>query len=70
MHSDCGRTWPGSRLTTHCAEPAVVIVAEPAGRETRLCAGHWTDARIRVVGARLVRTLPDTGPNMATGLDR
>jgi len=38
-----------------------------------MCAGHWTDARIRLVGARLVRTLPDTGPDMSpdtsTGLD-
>jgi hypothetical protein len=58
--SDCGRTWLGSRLTSHCAEPAVVVVADAAGRETRLCAGHWTDARVRLVGARLVRTLPDS----------
>ncbi len=72
-HSDCGRTWPGSRLTSHCAEPAAVIVADAAGAETRLCAGHWTDARLRLIGARLVRTLPGTAPDMSkdmsTGLD-
>jgi len=67
---DCGRTWPGSRLTSHCAEPAAVIVADVAGQKTRLCPGHWTDARTRLVGARLIRTLPDTGPDMSAGLDR
>jgi hypothetical protein len=69
-HSDCDRTWPGRRLTSHCAEAAAVIVADAAGQETRLCAGHWIDARLRLIGARLVRTLPDTAPDMSTGLDR
>jgi hypothetical protein len=67
--SSWGRTWPGSRLTSHCTEPAVVIVADGAGGETRLCVGHWIDARARLVGARLVRTLPDTGRDMSADLD-
>jgi hypothetical protein len=68
--SGCGQTWPGSRLTSHCTEPAVVIVADTTGRETRLCAGHWADARLRLIGARLVRTLQDTGPDVSAGLDK
>jgi len=48
----------------------VVVVADAAGRETRLCAGHWADAHVRLVGAQLVRTLLDTGPEMSTGLDK
>jgi hypothetical protein len=54
----CGRTWPGSRVARHCDEPAEVVVADQAGDTMQLCAGHWTDARLRMVGARLVRVLP------------
>jgi hypothetical protein len=57
----CGRTWPGSRLSAHCDEPAAVVVADQAGARLRLCAGHWADARTRLVGARVVRVLPTAG---------
>jgi hypothetical protein len=57
----CGRTWPASRLSAHCDEPATVIVADQAGGQLRLCAGHWSDARKRLVGARVVRVLPAAG---------
>ncbi len=53
----CGRTWPGSRVAQHCDEPAAVVVADQAGGQLRLCAGHWADARQRLVGARVVRVL-------------
>jgi hypothetical protein len=56
----CGRTWPGSRVSQHCDEPAAVVVADQAGGQLRLCAGHWADARERLVGARVVRVLPAT----------
>lgn len=50
----CGLSWHADRLQTHCDEPAAVVIADTAGDETRLCAGHWVDARARLVGARLV----------------
>ncbi len=56
----CSRTWPGRRAARHCDELAEVVVADQAGGTMRLCAGHWTDARLRLVGARLVRVLPTT----------
>jgi hypothetical protein len=54
----CGQSWPGSRLSAHCDEPATVILADQAGGQLRLCAGHWVDAHERLVGARVVRVLP------------
>jgi hypothetical protein len=53
----CGRIWAGDRLAAHCDEPAVVVVADQAGGRLRLCAGHWADARERLVGARVVRVM-------------
>jgi hypothetical protein len=57
----CGRTWPGSRVSAHCDEPAMVVVVDQADAQLRLCAGHWADARTRLVGARVVRVLPTAG---------
>jgi hypothetical protein len=54
----CGWTWPGSRISAHCDDPAAVVVADQVGPHLRLCAGHWADARTRLVGARVVRVLP------------
>lgn len=59
--SDCDPTWPASRRGQHCDEPAVALVADLAGARVRLCAGHWADARERLVGATLVRVLPAGG---------
>jgi len=58
---DCGRRWSASRLTGHCTEPATVVVADSDGKTMRLCAGHWIDARGRLVGATLVRQLDSDG---------
>jgi hypothetical protein len=57
----CGRTWPGSRASQHCDEPAAVIVADQTGAQLRLCAGHWADARARLVGATVVQVLTADG---------
>jgi hypothetical protein len=57
----CGRTWPGSRVSQHCDEPAAVVIADQAGAQMRLCAGHWAEARKRLIGARVVRVLPVAG---------
>ena len=54
----CGRTWPGNRVQAHCGEPATVLIADAASDQTRLRAGHWADARERLIGVRLVRALP------------
>jgi hypothetical protein len=59
--SGCGRNWPGSQVPQHCDEPTAVVVADHAGGRMRLCAGHWIDARERLVGARVVRVLPAAG---------
>jgi hypothetical protein len=59
--SGCGRTWQGSRVSTHCDEPVAVIVADQAGGHLRLCVGHWADAQERLIGARVVQVLPVTG---------
>lgn len=57
----CGRTWPASRASQHCDEPAAVIVADQAGGQLRRCAGHWADARARLVGATVVQVLTADG---------
>jgi hypothetical protein len=57
----CGRAWPGSRVGQHCDEPAVVLVADQAGAQMRLCAGHWADARAHLVGATVVQVLAVDG---------
>lgn len=57
----CGRTWPGGRVGQHCDEPAVALVADQAGARMRLCAGHWADARVHLVGATVVRVLAADG---------
>ena len=56
--SGCGRTWPGNRVQAHCGEPATALIADAGGEQSRLCAGHWADARERLIGVRLVRALP------------
>jgi hypothetical protein len=57
----CGRTWPGSRVGRHCDEPAVVLVADEAGARMRLCSGHWADASVVLVGARVVQVFAADG---------
>ena len=57
----CGRTWPGSRVSQHCDEPAAVLVADEPGAQLRLCAGHWADAQVHLVGATVVRVLAVEG---------
>jgi hypothetical protein len=57
----CGRTWPGSRVSHHCDELAAVLVADQAGAQLRLCAGHWADARVHLVGATVVQVLATDG---------
>jgi hypothetical protein len=57
----CGRTWAGNRVGQHCDEPAVVLVADQDGAELRLCGGHWTDARVHLVGATVVQVLAAGG---------
>jgi hypothetical protein len=39
----------------------VVLVADQAGAQMRLCAGHWTDARTHLVGAAVVQVLATDG---------
>lgn len=56
----CGRTWAGSRVGAHCAELAVALVADQDGSTMRLCVGHWTDARQRLIDARVVQMLSGT----------
>lgn len=57
----CARTWPGSRVSRHCDEPAAVLVADQAGAQMRLCAGHWTDSRVHLVGSTVVQVLAADG---------
>jgi hypothetical protein len=57
----CGRTWPGSRVSQHCDESAVVLVADRAGAQMRLCSGHWADASVVLVGARVVQVFAADG---------
>jgi hypothetical protein len=39
----------------------VLLIADQAGAQMRLCCGHWTDARMRLVGATVVQMLPADG---------
>jgi hypothetical protein len=57
----CDRTWTASRVGQHCNEPAAGLVADRDGATVRLCAGHWADARERLVGATFLRRLPASG---------
>jgi hypothetical protein len=54
----CGRTWDWLIGDLPCLEPAAFTVLDGEGNAMDLCAGHTIEARLRLVGARVLPLRP------------